>query len=100
VIDIVLQQPRVAPESRVAPAARCCIARCTGAAMHLPILRIALLGSERVSRIALPAHLCAGHRDGFADRFLTPARRATIEASLRSRGRSPPDWSRTEVEFA
>jgi hypothetical protein len=95
-IDIVLQ----ARAPRRPPPARCWVASCAVPATLVPTLRIALLGSGHVSRIALPARVCAGHREGFAIRFLTPARRAAIEASLQARGRRPPDWSRTDVELA
>lgn len=78
---------------------RCSVARCDHSASRTPILRIALFGSDHVSRIALPAHLCAKHASSFPERFLTTARRAEIEASLRSRGKNAPDWARTEVVF-
>ena len=89
----------VASPSTVAARAPCRIARCAGAATYTPVLCVALLGREHVSRVALPAHVCGEHRDTFAERFLTPARRAQIETSLRSHGRDSPDWSRTHVEF-
>jgi hypothetical protein len=79
---------------------RCSSARCVAPATHTPFLVIALVGSERFSRVALPTQLCAGHRAAFAEGFLTPARRASIERSLEARGRDAPDWSRTRVEFA
>jgi hypothetical protein len=68
-------------------------------ATHTPVLCIALLGSQHVSRVALPTHLCSDHCKTFAERFLTPARRAKMEASLHSHGRDAPDWARTHVEF-
>jgi hypothetical protein len=77
----------------------CGVAGCTARATHTPILSISLLGSEHVSRVVLPAHVCAGHRETFSQRFLTPGRRNDMEAALRSRGRDAPDWARTRVYF-
>lgn len=88
---------RLAPLDPAAPADRCSVARCADAGSRTPVLRIALSGSEHVSRVRLPAHLCARHASGFPERFLTEARRASIELALRTRGRKPPDWSRTDV---
>jgi hypothetical protein len=79
--------------------AACHVARCGSAADYTPILCIALVGRERVSRVALPALVCGDHRDGFTERFLTPARRTKIEVSLRAHNRDSPDWSRTHIEF-
>jgi hypothetical protein len=90
----IITQPTAAP-----PRARCRVARCRAAATHTPILCIALLGSGRVSRLALPTDVCSGHRAAFSEGFLSPARRATMEASLRARGRGAPDWARTHVDF-
>ena len=81
------------------PSAACHVARCSAVATYTPILCVALRGSEHVSRVTLPAQVCGEHRGGFANSFLTPARRATMERSLRSRGRDSPDWSRTHLEF-
>lgn len=92
-VQVTIEQAGVAAEHR------CWVARCDDAPTHTPILRIALVGSDHVSRIALPAQLCAHHREAFAERFLTPSRRASIEESLRARGRAAPDWSRTGVHF-
>jgi hypothetical protein len=75
------------------------VAKCTAAATHAPVLCIALVGRAHVSRVLLPTHVCSGHRESFANRFLTPARRAQIETSLLSHGRDAPDWGRTHVEF-
>lgn len=72
---------------------------CTARATHIPILCISLLGSEHVSRVELPAHVCAEHREAFSQRFLTPGRRTEMEAALRSRERAAPDWARTSVYF-
>jgi hypothetical protein len=85
--------------SRSAPGVPCHVARCRASASFTPVLCVALLGRERMSRVSLPAQVCREHREAFAERFLTPARRATIETSLRSHGRDSPDWSRTHVEF-
>jgi hypothetical protein len=76
------------------------VAACRATATHRPILCIALLGRDHVSRVALPTQLCADHRDEFAAGFLTPARRAQVERTLESRGRDAPDWERTHLEFA
>lgn len=43
--------------------------------------------------------VCPEHRSTFARSFLTPERRAKMEGALSERGREPPDWSRTTVEF-
>jgi hypothetical protein len=83
----------------MSPPSRCCVDRCVGAPTLTPVLRIRLVGSERVSRVVLPGHVCAAHRASFGDRFLTAARRTSIESALRARGRSAPDWARTAVEF-
>jgi len=80
-------------------APRCHVANCTAVVTHTPVLCIALWGSEHVSRVLLPTHICSDHRGSFAERFLTPARRAKMEASLLSHGRYAPDWARTHVEF-
>ena len=85
--------------SGVEPGAPCHMGQCVAIAAYTPVLCVALLGREHVSRVTLPAHVCSEHRDAFAERFLTPARRAKMETSLRSHGRDSPDWSRTHVEF-
>ena len=77
----------------------CHVARCTAAATHTPVLCITLLGSEHVSRVPLPMRLCPDHRGTFAERFLTHANRARMEASLLSHGRNSPDWARTRMDF-
>jgi hypothetical protein len=84
---------------RIVATAPCNVARCQASASFTPILCVALLGRERVSRVTLPTHVCREHREAFAERFLTPERRAAMETSLRSHGRDSPDWSRTYVEF-
>jgi hypothetical protein len=78
---------------------RCHVAGCRGPASYQAILFMALRGSERVSRVVLPLHVCGAHRAGFAERFLTPGRRSSMESSLRSRGHDAPDWARTHVDF-
>ena len=78
---------------------RCHVAKCKVTATQTPILCIALLGGEHVSRVRLPARVCSDHLTTFAERFLTPERRAQMEASLRSHGHGSPDWARTHVEF-
>lgn len=88
---------RLAPRDAPAPVGRCSVASCAGSGSRTPVLRIALAGSAHVSRVRLPAHLCPRHASGFSERFLTEARRASIELALRTRGRKPPDWSRTDV---
>ncbi len=81
------------------PSGRCAVVGCASGAGRTPVLRIALLGGERVSHIPLPTNICEAHATSFRERFLTSARRAAIEASLRSHGRNAPDWSRTDVAF-
>jgi hypothetical protein len=78
---------------------RCSVGQCAEAGSCTPVLRIALFGSLRVSRVPLPARLCAKHATSFPERFLTASRRAAIETALRSRGRNAPDWARTDVVF-
>ncbi|HET8773251.1 MAG TPA: hypothetical protein VFP80_05650 [Thermoanaerobaculia bacterium] len=85
--------------SPLAATGACQVAGCAARAAYTPILSISLLGSERVSRVILPAHVCAGHRETFSQRFLTSGRRNDMEAALRSRGRAAPDWARTRVYF-
>jgi hypothetical protein len=84
---------------RGAPSAPCHVAQCAASGTFTPILCVAQLGRQRVSRVPLPAKVCREHRGAFAERFLTPARRADMETSLRSQGRDSPDWERTHVEF-
>jgi hypothetical protein len=81
------------------PVAACCTKGCEAGAPYTPILNVALRGREHVSRIELPMRVCPEHRSTFARSFLTPERRAKMEVSLSERGREPPDWSRTTVEF-
>jgi hypothetical protein len=78
---------------------RCHVTNCSTAATHDVVLYIALVGRDHVSRVLLPTHVCSDHRGMFAERFLTPARRAQMEASLLSHGRDAPDWARTHLEF-
>jgi hypothetical protein len=86
-------------DSALADTGPCRVEGCTARATHTPILCISLLGSEHVSRVVLPAQVCAGHRETFSQRFLTSGRRDEMEAALRSRGRAAPDWARTRVDF-
>lgn len=86
-------------DSPLADTGACRVAGCTARGTYTPILCISLLGSEHVSRVVLPAQVCAGHRETFSQRFLTPGRRDEMEAALRSRGRAAPDWARTRVDF-
>jgi hypothetical protein len=85
--------------SREAAAMRCHLAPCETAATHTPILCVVLTQRVHVSRVALPMKVCRDHREMFTERFFTTARRSSIEASLRARGRESPDWSRTHLEF-
>ncbi len=78
----------------------CEVSGCAATATHRPVLCIALLGHDHVSRVTLPTRVCIEHRDRFAERFLSPARRASMEASLLAHGRDAPDWARTYVTFA
>lgn len=82
------------------PAPPCHFKQCRAAAQFTPVLCIALVGRQRVSRVALPMHVCGNHRERFARGFLTPERRATMDASLRANGRAAPDWARSHVDFA
>jgi hypothetical protein len=79
--------------------ALCKVPKCHSAAIYTPVLCVAQLGRQRVSRVTLPAQVCREHRETFEAWFLTPARRASMEVSLRSHGRDSPDWARTHVEF-
>jgi hypothetical protein len=90
-----------APSPLAIPAGqpRCYVTKCGAAATHAPVLCVALLGHTHVSRVVLPTHVCSGHRESFANHFLTPARREQMAASLLSHGRGGPDWARTHVEF-
>jgi len=80
-------------------ASTCCVKGCREPAPWTPVLQMAQCETVRVSEVPLPVHLCADHRGDFPDLFLTAGRRATMEGSLRSRGRAAPDWSRTTVRF-
>ena len=84
--------------AKIAPA--CDVSHCRAIATHTPVLRVALMGHDHVSRVMLPKRVCFEHRDRFAERFLTPARRANMEASLLAHGRDAPDWARTYIVFA
>jgi hypothetical protein len=86
--------------SSEAPAPSCHFKPCSAAAQYTPVLCIALVGRQRVSRVALPTHVCCAHRERFARGFLTPERRSTVDASLRASGRAAPDWLRTHIDFA
>jgi len=85
------------PTPASAPA--CHFAGCTSAAPFTPVLCMALVGRERVSRITLPMNVCGGHRERFARAFLTAERRSTVRDSLRSKRRAAPDWARTHIDF-
>jgi len=79
--------------------AACCVKGCREPAPWTPVLHVAQQEKAHVSEVALPVRLCSEHRGEFPDLFLTARRRATMEGSLRSRGRAAPDWSRTTVRF-
>ena len=84
---------------KAATGAPCHVARCHAVATYTPVLCVALLGRAHLSRVALPARVCRDHREPYAEGFLTPERRRSMEVSLRSHGRDSPDWSRTHVTF-
>ncbi len=96
---------RVAPDALAAAARRrsgvpsCYVKGCLSGAPYTPVLHMALLGTERISRVTLPVHLCSTHRNAFRRTILSAERRSQMEGSLRSRGKALPDWSRTTVEF-
>jgi hypothetical protein len=84
---------------RAAAASRCFVKDCTAGAAYTAVLHLAQRGKHHVSRVALPVHVCPKHRGVLAEMFLTAERRSKVEGALRLRGRAPPDWSRTTVEF-
>ena len=90
--------PAVQLTAEIAPG--CDVSHCRAIATHTPVLRVALMGHDHVSCVTLPTRVCFEHRDQFAERFLTPARRANMEASLLAHGRDAPDWARTYIVFA
>lgn len=80
-------------------ACRCCVRNCNLGATYRPVLHLAQVGRESVSRVDLPVRVCASHRGHFVDVILGAERRLKMEDALRSQDRAPPDWARTTVEF-
>jgi hypothetical protein len=78
----------------------CWVKGCGEYAPYTPVLNVVLRQEQHVSRVALPARLCPGHRADFPRLFLTAERRASMEEALRAKGRAAPDWARTTLAFS